>query len=185
MALDGRKYDITCCQIDIGNVYVTTSKPGKPGTGLGPLERAARAAGRVPLLAIGGVTGEGADMLVNDLTEAVFATKRFDLLDRKDIDKVMEEQNLSVSGLVNSETEVPIDALEAYTEETNGANLQADAAIFELVKRYRGSISAEHGIGLLKRPWLDRVRSKDEIEFMRGIKRVFDPAGIFNPGKLL
>ena len=56
---------------------------------------------------------------------------------------------------------------------------------YALTREIGGSISAEHGIGLLKRPWLDRVRSKDEIEFMRGIKRVFDPAGIFNPGKLL
>jgi FAD/FMN-containing dehydrogenase len=48
-----------------------------------------------------------------------------------------------------------------------------------------GSISAEHGIGLLKRPWLEHSRSAAEIERMRGIKRAFDPANIFNPGKLL
>jgi tetratricopeptide (TPR) repeat protein len=59
-------------------------------------------------MAIGGLTGEGSDLLVNDLTEAVFATKRFELLDRKSIDAVMAEQNLSISGLVNSETAVPI-----------------------------------------------------------------------------
>ena len=40
-------------------------------------------------------------------------------------------------------------------------------------------------IGLLKRAWLNRVRTAEEIAYMRGIKRVFDPAGIFNPGKLL
>ena len=56
---------------------------------------------------------------------------------------------------------------------------------YSLTREIGGSISAEHGIGLLKRPWLDQVRSPEEIEFMRGIKRVFDPAGIFNPGKLL
>ena len=48
-----------------------------------------------------------------------------------------------------------------------------------------GSISAEHGIGLLKRPWLNRVRSAAEIEHMQSIKRVFDPTTIFNPGTLL
>jgi FAD/FMN-containing dehydrogenase len=56
---------------------------------------------------------------------------------------------------------------------------------YELTQEIGGSISAEHGIGLLKQPWLDRVRSAEEIELMRGLKQVFDPAGIFNPGKLL
>jgi FAD/FMN-containing dehydrogenase len=56
---------------------------------------------------------------------------------------------------------------------------------YALTQSIGGSISAEHGIGLLKRPWLNRVRSAAEIEMMRGVKRVFDPAGIFNPGKLL
>ena len=56
---------------------------------------------------------------------------------------------------------------------------------YGLTQSIGGSISAEHGIGLLKRPWLHRVRSAAEIEMMQGIKRVFDPAGIFNPGKLL
>jgi FAD/FMN-containing dehydrogenase len=56
---------------------------------------------------------------------------------------------------------------------------------YALTQSIGGSISAEHGIGLLKRPWLNRVRSAAEIEMMQGVKRVFDPAGIFNPGKLL
>lgn len=59
------------------------------------------------------------------------------------------------------------------------------ARTYALTREIGGSISAEHGIGLLKRPWLDQVRSAAEIELMQGIKRVFDPAGIFNPGKLL
>jgi FAD/FMN-containing dehydrogenase len=57
--------------------------------------------------------------------------------------------------------------------------------IYALTEQYDGSISAEHGIGLLKRSWLHRTRSAAEIEMMHGIKSVFDPAGIFNPGKLL
>ncbi len=56
---------------------------------------------------------------------------------------------------------------------------------YSLTREIGGSISAEHGIGLLKRPWLDYVRSSAEIEMMQGVKRVFDPAGILNPGKLL
>lgn len=56
---------------------------------------------------------------------------------------------------------------------------------YALTESIGGSISAEHGIGLLKQPWLDRTRSAAEIALMRGVKQVFDPAGIFNPGKLL
>lgn len=62
---------------------------------------------------------------------------------------------------------------------------QISEQTYALTRDIGGSISAEHGIGLLKRPWLDQVRSEEEIALMRGIKRVFDPAGIFNPGKLL
>jgi len=57
--------------------------------------------------------------------------------------------------------------------------------VFALVRKYGGSISAEHGVGLLKKPYLRYSRSDAEIALMAGIKRVFDPAGILNPGKLL
>ena len=56
---------------------------------------------------------------------------------------------------------------------------------YALTEATGGSISAEHGIGILKQPWLARTRSQAEIAFMQKIKSVFDPAGIFNPGKLL
>ncbi|HLF31367.1 MAG TPA: FAD-binding oxidoreductase [Xanthomonadales bacterium] len=56
---------------------------------------------------------------------------------------------------------------------------------YALTQSFGGSISAEHGIGVLKQPWLGRVRSPAEITMMQGIKQVFDPAGIMNPGKLL
>jgi FAD/FMN-containing dehydrogenase len=56
--------------------------------------------------------------------------------------------------------------------------------IFERVEARRGSISAEHGVGLLKRDFLGYTRSAEEIELMRAIKGVLDPNGIMNPGKL-
>jgi glycolate oxidase subunit GlcD len=57
--------------------------------------------------------------------------------------------------------------------------------VFELTRAHGGSISAEHGIGVLKQAWLSYTRSDADIERMRGIKAVFDPMNIMNPGKLL
>lgn len=57
--------------------------------------------------------------------------------------------------------------------------------VFELTRTHQGSISAEHGIGLLKQAYLPYTRSDADIERMRGIKAVFDPMNIMNPGKLL
>jgi len=53
-----------------------------------------------------------------------------------------------------------------------------------VLQDFGGSISAEHGIGLLKRPYLRYTRPSAEVELMRQMKHVFDPKGIMNPGKL-
>ena len=50
--------------------------------------------------------------------------------------------------------------------------------------RLGGSISAEHGIGTAKRPWLHLNRSEAEIAAFRSIKGALDPAGILNPNVL-
>jgi FAD/FMN-containing dehydrogenase len=60
-----------------------------------------------------------------------------------------------------------------------------NAVVFEIVLRMGGSISAEHGIGVLKRDELPEVKDKVAIEMMRAIKAAFDPLGIMNPGKVL
>ncbi len=61
----------------------------------------------------------------------------------------------------------------------------SDHAMFTLVQKHGGSISAEHGIGLLKKPYLGYSRTAEEIAVIRGLKAVLDPAGILNPGKIL
>ena len=59
------------------------------------------------------------------------------------------------------------------------------AFVYDMVVPYRGSVSAEHGIGLLKREFLPLSRSPEEIAAMTAIKRALDPNGILNPGKLI
>ena len=59
-----------------------------------------------------------------------------------------------------------------------------DDAVLRLVAEHGGSISAEHGIGRAKAPWLGLSRSPAEIAAFRAIKPALDPAGILNPGVL-
>jgi FAD/FMN-containing dehydrogenase len=61
---------------------------------------------------------------------------------------------------------------------------EADQAVFEVVRHHRGSISAEHGIGLLKKDFLPYSRSEGEVAMFRAIKRALDPDDLFNPGKV-
>ncbi|MBE8215145.1 MAG: FAD-binding oxidoreductase [Endozoicomonadaceae bacterium] len=56
--------------------------------------------------------------------------------------------------------------------------------LFAYVKKYGGSISAEHGIGLLKKPYLSFSRSASEVKLMQQIKTIFDPYHLLNPGKI-
>ncbi|MFT3706367.1 MAG: FAD-binding oxidoreductase [Archangium sp.] len=60
-----------------------------------------------------------------------------------------------------------------------------DADMFALVKKHQGSVSAEHGIGLLKKEWLGHTRSATEISLMKQMKQILDPGGLLNPGKVL
>ena len=55
--------------------------------------------------------------------------------------------------------------------------------IFKIVEDFEGSISAEHGVGLLKKQFLSFSRSTEEISYLRKIKKIFDPNNIMNPGK--
>jgi FAD/FMN-containing dehydrogenase len=61
---------------------------------------------------------------------------------------------------------------------------EADRDMFDLVRKHGGSISAEHGVGLLKKPWLGWSRSPAEIGVMRAVKKALDPGNLLNPGKI-
>lgn len=60
-----------------------------------------------------------------------------------------------------------------------------ERAVYETTRAFGGSISAEHGIGALKRRWLSFSRSETDIALMRRMKATLDPAGLLNPGKVL
>ena len=58
-------------------------------------------------------------------------------------------------------------------------------AVLELAAELGGTISAEHGVGVAKAAHLGLVRSPEEIEAMRAVKRALDPDGLLNPGAVL
>jgi FAD/FMN-containing dehydrogenase len=60
-----------------------------------------------------------------------------------------------------------------------------EECVYEPLRPIGGSVSAEHGIGLEKKPWLDVTRSAVERTLMRDLKQLFDPKGILNPGKIM
>jgi FAD/FMN-containing dehydrogenase len=62
---------------------------------------------------------------------------------------------------------------------------EINAIVYDIVLAHEGSISAEHGIGQLKRDLLPRVKDKTAMELMRAIKQTLDPKNILNPGKVL
>jgi D-lactate dehydrogenase (cytochrome) len=60
-----------------------------------------------------------------------------------------------------------------------------NAAVYAVVKKYGGSISAEHGVGIVKRDLLPSVKDPVALELMHSLKRMLDPKNILNPGKVL
>jgi len=65
------------------------------------------------------------------------------------------------------------------------AQPQVNEVVHDLVHAHQGSISAEHGLGQLKRDEILRYKSPLEMEMMHAVKRALDPLGLMNPGKVL
>ena len=122
----------------------------------------------------------------NDIAVRVSAVPRF----LKDVDSLVREQypefeiiwfghigdgnvHLNILKPENLESQV-------FFEQCGSVSNQ----VFSLVQQYGGSVSAEHGVGLLKKPYLNYSRDPQEIEYMRLIKQAFDPNGVLNPGKV-
>lgn len=65
------------------------------------------------------------------------------------------------------------------------ARATIERVVYAPLQALGGAISAEHGIGLEKRPWLSISRSESEIALMRTLKQAMDPKGILNPGRVM
>ena len=82
-------------------------------------------------------------------------------------------------------------SIKEATEQHNGSILYASNfslgvhLFFELTKKLGGTLSGEHGIGLVQKNYMDIVFSEKALDLQKGIKNLFDPNGILNPGKIL
>ena len=76
--------------------------------------------------------------------------------------------------------------LQKNIDDTAWEKVKSEAVqeLLELAISLGGLISGEHGIGLVKKKYLSLVMSETQIELMQGIKKVFDPHNILNPGKI-
>ena len=70
---------------------------------------------------------------------------------------------------------------EVFLEQCHGT----DDLLFRLIQSYKGSISAEHGIGLLKKKFIGFTRTDEELALFKAVKKAFDPKGLLNPAKVI
>mgnify|MGYP002527665788 CR=1 FL=1 len=68
--------------------------------------------------------------------------------------------------------------------DTEDHHLQIDEIIYGLIQELQGAVSAEHGIGLMKKQFLPYSKSAAEIGLMKALKHTMDPRGILNPGRV-
>lgn len=74
--------------------------------------------------------------------------------------------------------------IDLHHEHTPDRRDDFENLVYQLTSEFGGSISAEHGIGILKRPYLKMSRTPEEIETMRTLKRALDPHTLLNPGRI-
>jgi FAD/FMN-containing dehydrogenase len=72
----------------------------------------------------------------------------------------------------------------AVGDDSPDTRRQVERCVYEPLAAIGGSVSAEHGVGLEKKPYLHIARSESEVELMRILKRALDPKGLLNPGKI-
>jgi len=68
--------------------------------------------------------------------------------------------------------------------DTRDHHLQIDEIIYGLIRELHGAVSAEHGIGMMKKQFLPYSKSEAEIALMKALKHTLDPQGILSPGRI-
>ena len=122
----------------------------------------------------------------NDISVRV--SKMTDFL--KDLDKLLKKhypefKNVIFGHLGDGNLHVNILKPESWLKEDFLKECEkVNLVLFELIQKYEGSISAEHGVGLLKKDYLHYSCSQEEINIMKQLKSIFDPDHILNPGKI-
>ena len=86
--------------------------------------------------------------------------------------KKRKQMNETMSGSAIKQPKIPADPLSSRSVHDN-------------VHKYAGSISAEHGLGALKRDEIKRYKSETELAMMAAIKQALDPLNLMNPGKVI
>ena len=71
-----------------------------------------------------------------------------------------------------------------HHDDTPDKHDEMERLLYGMTREFDGSVSAEHGIGILKRPYLKLSRTEAELETMRMLKRALDPHNILNPGRI-
>jgi FAD/FMN-containing dehydrogenase len=74
---------------------------------------------------------------------------------------------------------------DSTTEAWRAAGAKVTTAIYDLVAEFGGSFSAEHGVGRLKKSYLEKYRGGAELALMKSLKKTLDPQNILNPGKVI
>ncbi|MFT4011516.1 MAG: FAD-linked oxidase C-terminal domain-containing protein [Nocardioidaceae bacterium] len=113
----------------------------------------------------------------------VDVTRLPELLDR--IQQIAAQHGVTVGtfGHAGDGNLHPIVVVENASEEANLRGLAAFEAIMDVTLELGGTLSGEHGVGLLKQPFIERELGPRTLELMAGVKQVFDPLSIMNPGK--
>jgi len=103
-------------------------------------------------------------------------------------DEVVKRLNLkwadAIVGLFGHVGDGNIHIIVNVGPETRELHLQIDEVIYALIRELKGSVSAEHGIGIMKKPFLRYCKSEEEITLMKTMKQAMDPNGILSPGRI-
>ncbi|MDP2788845.1 MAG: FAD-binding oxidoreductase [bacterium] len=102
-----------------------------------------------------------------------------------ELNKILSKYDLTftIAGHAGDGNFHVIPLMDFSLDDTSRIIMELSEAVYDLVERFHGSITAEHNDGLIRTPFLPKMYNKETILLFREVKKIFDPEGIFNPGK--